>query len=123
MENVCKMVPSLRGAKVVQEWVGLRPYREPVRLELNHHKVQPTTALLHHIAALPSNHCRLSTCDIQHVCHAAVMLFSLLLPYRLQLGFCRECRIFKPDLAHGYHDLNHLHFAAPSVCFATAYTS
>ena len=39
MENVCKIVPSLRGAKVVREWVGLRPYREPVRLELQHHEV------------------------------------------------------------------------------------
>ncbi len=39
MENVCKIVPSLRDAKVVQEWVGLRPYREPVRLELQHHEV------------------------------------------------------------------------------------
>ena len=41
VENVCKVVPSLRGARVVQEWVGLRPYREPVRLELQHHKVRP----------------------------------------------------------------------------------
>lgn len=39
MENVCKMVPSLRDAKVVQDWVGLRPYREPVRLELSYHEV------------------------------------------------------------------------------------
>ena len=41
MENVCKIVPSLRDAKVVREWVGLRPYREPVRLELEHHEVPP----------------------------------------------------------------------------------
>ena len=41
VENVCKVVPSLRGARVVQEWVGLRPYREPVRLELQHYKVRP----------------------------------------------------------------------------------
>lgn len=40
MENVCKIVPSLKGAKVVREWVGLRPYREPVRLELQHHEAQ-----------------------------------------------------------------------------------
>lgn len=40
MENVCKMVPSLRDAKVVQDWVGLRPYREPVRLELSYHEVK-----------------------------------------------------------------------------------
>ena len=40
VENVCQVVPSLRGAKVVQEWGGLRPYREPVRLELQHFKVR-----------------------------------------------------------------------------------
>lgn len=52
MDNVCKLVPSLRDAKVVREWVGLRPYREPVRLELQHHEV------LHQCSC--TNACRLA---------------------------------------------------------------
>ncbi|XP_021346523.1 D-amino-acid oxidase-like isoform X2 [Mizuhopecten yessoensis] len=33
VEDVCKLVPSLRTAKRLQDWVGLRPLRSPVRLE------------------------------------------------------------------------------------------
>lgn len=40
LDNVCKLVPSLKHAKHVQDWVGLRPYREPVCLQLQHHKVK-----------------------------------------------------------------------------------
>ena len=39
LDKVCRLVPSLRNAAVVQDWVGLRPYREPVRLQLQHVKV------------------------------------------------------------------------------------
>ena len=40
LDNACKLAPSLRHAEHVQDWVGLRPYREPVRLHLHHHKVR-----------------------------------------------------------------------------------
>ncbi|KAL3153224.1 hypothetical protein ABBQ38_011974 [Trebouxia sp. C0009 RCD-2024] len=40
LNNVCKLVPSLKHAKSVRDWVGLRPYREPVRLQLDHHEVE-----------------------------------------------------------------------------------
>lgn len=40
LDNVCKLVPSLKLAKLVRDWVGLRPYREPVRLQLDHHEVR-----------------------------------------------------------------------------------
>ena len=40
LDNVCKLVPSLKHAKSVRDWVGLRPYREPVRLQLDHHEVR-----------------------------------------------------------------------------------
>lgn len=40
LNNVCKLVPSLKHAKSVRDWVGLRPYREPVRLQLDHHEVR-----------------------------------------------------------------------------------
>ncbi|KAK2157770.1 hypothetical protein NP493_1851g00024 [Ridgeia piscesae] len=32
-ERACKMVPSLQKATVQWQWVGLRPFREPLRLE------------------------------------------------------------------------------------------
>ncbi|KAF0309163.1 D-aspartate oxidase [Amphibalanus amphitrite] len=32
-ERCIKMVPSLKGAEIVRQWVGLRPYRDPVRIE------------------------------------------------------------------------------------------
>ena len=46
LENVCKLAPSLKHAEHVQDWVGLRPYREPVRLQLHHHKVTHFYVLL-----------------------------------------------------------------------------
>lgn len=54
MDNVCKMVPSLQNAEVVQDWVGLRPYREPVRLELDQYKASSTLLLtpVTHLAAV-----------------------------------------------------------------------
>lgn len=33
MEGCCQLFPSLRSAKVIREWVGLRPGRDEVRLE------------------------------------------------------------------------------------------
>ena len=33
MEECCQLYPSLRSAKIIKEWVGLRPGREEVRLE------------------------------------------------------------------------------------------
>lgn len=32
-ERCCELVPSLRKAEVAFEWVGLRPFRQPVRVE------------------------------------------------------------------------------------------
>ena len=34
LDGCCRILPSLREAEVVADWAGLRPYREPVRLEL-----------------------------------------------------------------------------------------
>ena len=28
------MLPSLRNAEIISDWAGLRPYREPLRVEL-----------------------------------------------------------------------------------------
>ncbi|XP_060078159.1 D-amino-acid oxidase-like [Ylistrum balloti] len=33
LKDVCKLVPSLRTARQLRDWVGLRPLRSPVRLE------------------------------------------------------------------------------------------
>lgn len=33
LENCQRFSPSLRGAKIVREWAGLRPLRDPIRLE------------------------------------------------------------------------------------------
>ena len=33
MNGCCKLYPSLRSAKIIKEWVGLRPGRDEVRLE------------------------------------------------------------------------------------------
>ncbi len=30
-DRCTSLVPSLKGAEIVKEWVGLRPYRDPVR--------------------------------------------------------------------------------------------
>ena len=69
-DGVCKLVPSLKHAKVVQDWVGLRPYREPVRLQLEHHQVmlarqQHTSGSVSvSINALKADHCmHISSCD------------------------------------------------------------
>ncbi|ELU06258.1 hypothetical protein CAPTEDRAFT_19157 [Capitella teleta] len=32
-ENACKVMPSLKKAKIIRQWAGLRPHREPLRLE------------------------------------------------------------------------------------------
>ncbi|KAG0416462.1 hypothetical protein HPB47_006361, partial [Ixodes persulcatus] len=32
-ENCVSVVPSLKDGKVVQDWVGLRPFRQPIRVE------------------------------------------------------------------------------------------
>lgn len=52
LEGCCELVPSLKHAQVVADWAGLRPARDRVRLELEHHQVQlpachpPGTVLL-----------------------------------------------------------------------------
>ncbi|RZF48265.1 hypothetical protein LSTR_LSTR006232 [Laodelphax striatellus] len=33
MERCCSLVPELKSAPVVREWVGLRPHRDPVRVQ------------------------------------------------------------------------------------------
>ena len=33
MDNCCQLIPSLRSAQILNEWVGLRPGRQEVRLE------------------------------------------------------------------------------------------
>lgn len=40
LEGCSRIVPSLRNAEVVADWAGLRPYRQRVRLELEHKQVQ-----------------------------------------------------------------------------------
>lgn len=32
-EKACEVMPSLRNAKIIRQWAGLRPHREPLRLE------------------------------------------------------------------------------------------
>lgn len=32
-ERCCQLLPSLKHAEIVQEWVGLRPHRDPIRVE------------------------------------------------------------------------------------------
>ncbi|XP_064641645.1 D-aspartate oxidase-like [Lineus longissimus] len=32
-EKACRFYPPLRGAKIIRSWAGLRPYREPIRVE------------------------------------------------------------------------------------------
>lgn len=54
LDNVCKLVPSLKHAKHVQDWVGLRPYREPVRLQLQHHKVKRLLSTFTHLIIVHS---------------------------------------------------------------------
>lgn len=39
LEGCCQIVPSLKHAKVVSDWAGLRPARDRVRLELDFHQV------------------------------------------------------------------------------------
>jgi glycine/D-amino acid oxidase-like deaminating enzyme len=39
LEGCYRILPSLREAEVVADWAGLRPYREPVRIELEHVQV------------------------------------------------------------------------------------
>lgn len=34
LEGCCRILPSLRNAEIVSDWAGLRPYREPLRIEL-----------------------------------------------------------------------------------------
>jgi len=38
-ERCCALVPSISKAKVLREWVGLRPHRDPVRVETEFLKV------------------------------------------------------------------------------------
>lgn len=33
LERAIKLYPPLKGAKVIKRWVGLRPYRQPIRIE------------------------------------------------------------------------------------------
>lgn len=33
LANACKVVPSLKNAEILWEWIGLRPHREPLRVE------------------------------------------------------------------------------------------
>ena len=39
LEGCCQIVPSLKHAKVVSDWAGLRPARDRVRLEHDFHQV------------------------------------------------------------------------------------
>ena len=39
LEGCCQILPSLKHAKVVSDWAGLRPARDRVRLELDFHQV------------------------------------------------------------------------------------
>lgn len=39
LEGCSRIVPSLRDAEVVADWAGLRPYRQRVRIELEHKQV------------------------------------------------------------------------------------
>ena len=41
LEGCSRIVPSLRDAEVVADWAGLRPYRQRVRIELEHKQVFP----------------------------------------------------------------------------------
>ena len=34
LEGCCRILPSLRDAEIISDWAGLRPYREPLRVEL-----------------------------------------------------------------------------------------
>ena len=34
LEGCCRILPSLRNAEIISDWAGLRPYREPLRIEL-----------------------------------------------------------------------------------------
>ena len=36
LEGCCRILPSLRDAEMISDWAGLRPYREPLRVELEH---------------------------------------------------------------------------------------
>jgi glycine/D-amino acid oxidase-like deaminating enzyme len=40
LDRACAVLPSLAAAEVVSEWVGLRPGRPSVRLELEHVPLQ-----------------------------------------------------------------------------------
>ncbi len=35
MERCCKLLPNLKNAEIIKTWVGLRPYRDQVRVEFD----------------------------------------------------------------------------------------
>ena len=46
LEGCSTIVPSLKNAEVVADWAGLRPYRQRVRIELEHKQVFPAFLLV-----------------------------------------------------------------------------
>ena len=53
LEGCSRIVPSLRDAEVVADWAGLRPYRQQVRIELEHKQVELAVACFEDLAVFP----------------------------------------------------------------------
>lgn len=37
LDRCYKLMPRLKEARIIKQWVGLRPHRDPVRVEIEHH--------------------------------------------------------------------------------------